>query len=312
MERSRDTGKSARGGKRLGYVGLGKMGFNMVERLAEKGYRTVVFDINKDAIERAAAIPSEPASDIVSLVRVLRKPRLIWLMLPHEAVDPFLKELSPLLDRGDTIIDGGNSYYKDSIRHADELALKGIEFLDAGVSGGPAGARNGACIMVGGKKDHFDRYEHLFCDLSLKDGYGYMGGPGAGHFVKMIHNGIEYGMMQALAEGFAVMKASPFNLDLKGVADLFNHGSVITSRLVGWMKDAFDKYGQDLGVISGSAAQSGEGLWTIEAGKEFGVPTPIIEGSVNFRTVSKARPSYAGQIISALRNQFGRHDVFKS
>ncbi|HVN72842.1 MAG TPA: decarboxylating 6-phosphogluconate dehydrogenase [Desulfomonilia bacterium] len=312
MKTSWDTEKkSTRDRKKLGYVGLGKMGFSMVERLTEKGYKTVVFDVNKDAVKRAAAIPSAPAADIESLVGALKKPRLIWLMLPHETVDVFLRDLIPLLDQGDTVVDGGNSYYKDSIRRSGELAIKKIGFLDAGVSGGPVGARNGACIMVGGEKAVFDSYKHLFRDLSVKDGYGYMGGPGAGHFVKMVHNGIEYGMMQALAEGFAVMKASPFNLDLMKVADLYNHGSVIASRLVGWLKEAFVEYGQGLDAISGSAAQSGEGLWTVEAGGEIGVPTPIIEGSVNFRSASKTRPSYTGQIISALRNQFGRHDVFK-
>jgi 6-phosphogluconate dehydrogenase len=180
-----------------------------------------------------------------------------------------------------------------------------------GVSGGPAGARNGACIMAGGEKEAFDRYQNLFRDLSVTNGYGYMGASGAGHFVKMIHNGIEYGMMQALAEGFAVMKASPFNLDLAAIAKLYNHGSVIVSRLTGWLKKAFEEYGQDLGTISGSVAQSGEGMWTVEAGHEYGVATPIIEGAVRFRTTSQTGPSYTGQVVSALRNEFGKHDVFK-
>jgi 6-phosphogluconate dehydrogenase len=311
MNKPRDTKRPGKAGMRLGYVGLGKMGFNMVERLVEKGYKPVVFDVNKAALNEAAGLPAEPASDLKSLAEVLAPPRLIWLMIPHTTVDEAMNSLVRYLDKGDTIIDGGNSSYKDSMRRAESLAEKGIDFLDVGVSGGPAGARSGSCIMVGGEKETFAKYERLFCDLSVKDGYGYMGGHGTGHFVKMIHNGIEYGMMQALAEGFAIMKQAPFNLDLERIADLYNHGSVITSRLVGWLKGAFDEYGQGLDSISDTVAQSGEGMWTVEAGSEYGVSVPIIEGSVRFRTFSQDYPSYTGQVLSALRNQFGRHDVFK-
>ena len=296
---------------RLGYVGLGKMGFNMAERLLEKGYRVVAFDVNERAVREIAKQGAEPAASLGSLAEALAGPRLVWLMVPHEIVDAVLEEMVPHLDRGDTVIDGGNSFYKDSVRRAKGLATAGIHFLDVGVSGGPAGARNGACIMAGGEKEVFDQYQNLFRDLSVANGYGYMGASGAGHFVKMIHNGIEYGMMQALAEGFAVMKASPFNLDLAAIAKLYNHGSVIVSRLAGWLKKAFEEYGQDLGAISGSVAQSGEGMWTVEAGHEYGVATPIIEGAVRFRTASQAGPSYTGQVVSALRNEFGKHDVFK-
>ena len=309
--KSRDTKRPGKAGMRLGYVGLGKMGFNMVERLVEKGYKPVVFDVNKDALKEAAGLLVEPSADLKSLAEALAPPRLIWLMIPHTTVDEAMNNLVRYLGKGDTIIDGGNSYYKDSMRRAESLAKKGIDFLDAGVSGGPAGARSGSCIMVGGNKESFAKYERLFRDLSVKDGYGYMGGHGAGHFVKMVHNGIEYGMMQALAEGFTIMKASPFNLDLERIADLYNHGSVITSRLVGWLKGAFEEYGQGLDSISGTVAQSGEGMWTVEAGREYGASAPVIEGSVNFRTFSQDHPNYTGQVLSALRNQFGRHDVFK-
>jgi 6-phosphogluconate dehydrogenase len=311
MNNSRVTKRPGKIGKRLGYVGLGKMGLNMVERLVERGYKPVVFDVNKSALKDATALHAEPATDLKSLAEALASPRLIWLMIPHTTVDEVIDRLVHHLNRGDTIIEGGNSYYKDSMKRAETLAEKGIDFLDVGVSGGPAGARSGSCIMVGGKMESFARYEHLFCDLSVKDGYGYMGGHGAGHFVKMVHNGIEYGMMQALAEGFTIMKESPFHPDLRNVADLYNHGSVITSRLVGWLKEAFEEYGQGLDSISGTVAQSGEGMWTVEAGKEYGVPAPVIEGSVSFRTFSQDHPNYTGQVLSALRNQFGRHDVFK-
>jgi 6-phosphogluconate dehydrogenase len=294
---------------KLGYIGLGKMGANMVERCLEKGYGVVAFDRNADAVKAARSKGAQIADSLTPLVASLPTPRLVWIMVPYQAVDAVLKELAPLLAKGDTVVDGGNSPYKESIRRSKELATKGIDFLDAGVSGGPAGARNGACIMVGGRKEVFQKFEALFRDLSVPDGYGYMGGPGAGHFVKMVHNGIEYGMMQALAEGFAVMKASDFGLELARITDVYNHKSVIESRLVGWLQSAFARYGEDLKGISGSAAQSGEGMWTVEAGKELGVPTPIIQGALEFRIQSQAHPSYTGRLVSAMRNQFGGHEV---
>jgi 6-phosphogluconate dehydrogenase len=195
------------------------------------------------------------------------------------------------------------------MRRAKELEGKDIDFLDAGVSGGPGGARAGACIMVGGKEAVYRMYENLFRDLAVNNGYAYLGRSGAGHFVKMVHNGIEYGMMQALAEGVAVMKASPFNLDLEKVADLYNHRSVIESRLVGWLKRAYEQSGPELKDISGSVAQSGEGMWTVDAAKELGIRVPIIQGALDFRLQSQKNPSYTGKVVSALRHQFGGHEV---
>jgi 6-phosphogluconate dehydrogenase len=220
-----------------------------------------------------------------------------------------LKALTPELTKGDTVIDGGNSPYKESIRRAQELERKGINFLDAGVSGGPAGARNGACIMVGGDEKVFRIYEQIFRDASVEHGYAHFGKAGAGHFVKMVHNGIEYGMMQALAEGFAILRASGFNLHLSKAADLYNHRSVIESRLVGWLKSAYEEYGENLEGISGAVAQSGEALWTVDAAKELGIPAPIIKGALDFRLQSQTHPSYIGKIVSALRHQFGGHEV---
>ena len=295
----------------LGYVGLGKMGFNMVERLLEKGYGVVAYDVNEGSVRTASGLGARPSGSFGELAGALHPPRLVWLMVPHETVDKVLENLTPFLAPGDTVIDGGNSFYKDSIRRGCGLAEKGIEFLDVGVSGGPVGARTGACLMAGGNREIFSRFEQLFRDLSVPNGCAYMGLSGAGHFVKMVHNGIEYGMMQALAEGFALMRTSPFRLDLTGVSDLYNNGSVIESRLVGWLKDAYREYGEDLGAVSGSVAQSGEGMWTVEAGNEYGVATPVIEEAVNFRTYSGLQPSYTGRILSALRNEFGKHDVKK-
>ncbi len=294
---------------KLGYIGLGKMGYNMVERLLEKGHHVVVYNRSQDPVERISKQGAQPAASLQSLVTMLAPPRLMWLMVPYQAVEEILRGLVPFLQKDDTVIDGGNSPYKESMRRAHEMGGKGIHFLDAGVSGGPAGARNGACIMIGGRKEIFKKHEKLFQDLSVEKGYGYMGKSGAGHFVKMVHNGIEYGMMQAIAEGFAVMKTSPFDLDLTTVADLYNHKSVIESRLVGWLKNAFELHGKDLSEISGSVAQSGEGMWTVAAAKEFGVPVPIIKGALDFRLESQNNPSYTGKIVSALRNQFGGHEV---
>ena len=294
---------------KLGYIGLGKMGANMVERFLEKGHEVVACDRNVDAVKAAKNKGAQIVDTLAVLIVALSLPRLVWIMVPYQAVDEVLKELTPLLAPGDVVVDGGYSPYGESIRRAKELEARGIDFLDVGVSGGPAGARNGACIMVGGKREVFQKFETVFRDLSVPDGYGYMGRTGAGHFVKMVHNGIEYGMMQALAEGFAIMKASDFGLDLTKITDVYNHKSVIESRLVGWLKSAFIQYGEDLRDITGSAAQSGEGMWTVEAGKELGIPTPVIQAALDFRIQSQKNPSYTGRLISAMRNQFGGHEV---
>ncbi len=297
---------------KLGYIGLGKMGFNMVERLLEKEHEIVVFDKKEEAIKSIASLGAEPADSLRSLVSALPVPRLIWLMVPYQSVDIVLEGLIPFLQKDDTVIDGGNSPYKESIKRANELRGNGIHFLDVGVSGGPSGAKNGACIMVGGRREIYVKFKKLFRDLAVKGGYGYMGNSGTGHFVKMVHNGIEYGMMQSLAEGFSIIEASPLRLNLIKVANIYNHRSVIESRLVTWLRKAFEQYGEDLNEISGSVSHSGEGIWTVEAAKEIGIPVPIIEGALNFRIESKQNPSYTGKILSALRNQFGGHEVFKN
>ena len=296
---------------KLGYIGLGKMGFNMVQRLLEKGHEVIAYNRSEKPVQEIAKKGAQPAKSLSELVSLLASSRLVWIMVSHQAVDSVLDELMPQLQKGDTVIDGGNSPYKESMRRAQALEAKGINFLDVGVSGGPSGARSGACLMIGGGKDVFEKYEQLFKDIAVENGYGYMGKSGAGHFVKMVHNGIEYGMMQAIGEGFEVMKQSQFNLNLKQVANIYNHKSVIESRLVGWLKNAFEQYDQELEEISGSISHSGEGLWTVEAAKELGIPVPIIEGALQFRVESQSKPSYTGKVVSALRNQFGGHEVKK-
>lgn len=293
--------------KEIAYIGLGKMGFNMVERLLEKGYDVAVFDKNTDAVDQLVKKGARHAENIADLIFKVSGPRLVWIMVPHVAVDPVLAEVSPLLVSGDVVIDGGNSPYLESVRRGKELAERGVNFLDAGISGGPSGARHGACVMVGGDESVYEEYRVLFEDISAPGAYGYMGSSGAGHFVKMVHNGIEYGMMQAIAEGFAVLKKSEFNIGLTEASRVYNNQSVIQSRLIEWLMNAYKEQGESLEGVSGEVDSTGEGAWTVDAAKRLGVPVPVIEGALHFREQSKGNPSYEGQILSALRNQFGGH-----
>jgi 6-phosphogluconate dehydrogenase len=293
------------------YIGLGKMGQNMVLRMLEKGHTVLAYDPSEEARTRAAAAGVTVVSTLEELMAELPAPRIVWLMVPHTVVDSVLDELSGYLASGDTVIDGGNSPFKETVRRAREHDRRGIRFLDAGVSGGPSGARHGACIMVGGAWDVYKEYEELFTDLATTDGSAYMGLSGAGHFVKMVHNGIEYGMMQAIAEGFDVMRRSAFDLPLTDIAHLYNHGSVVESRLVGWLLAGFEAYGEDLAGITGSANATGEAAWTVETAHDLDVPTRVIEESLAARERSQKKPSYQGQVISVMRNQFGGHDAGK-
>jgi|SRR5579859_1382975 len=294
----------------IGYIGLGKMGKNMVLRLLEKKYDVVAWNRSPEPRAEVAAAGAQTTETIKELVEKLVTPRLVWLMLPAgDVTKGTIRQLSELLSAGDTLIDGANSFYKDTQEMANILAAKNIHFIDAGVSGGPAGARNGACLMVGGDEVSFKKYESLFRDISAPNAYRFFAGSGAGHFVKMVHNGIEYGMMQALAEGFTVLHDSPFKIDLVKAAEIYNNRSVIESRLVGWLESGLQKNGVELKNISGSVAQSGEGKWTVETAQEFGVPVPIIAGSLNFRLESQKNPSFTGKILSTLRNEFGGHEV---
>jgi len=298
--------------KKILYIGLGKMGLNMVKRLLGKGYDISVFDLSEEARKQAEEIGAKVFVSISDLVASEEAPRTVWIMVPHQVVDDVLGELVPLLSDGDTIIEGGNSRYTETVRRAKEITSTGIRFVDAGVSGGPGGALNGAAVMVGGLREDYDHYEDLFKDLSVENGYGYMGDHGAGHFVKMVHNGIEYGMMQAIGEGFELMKKSGLNLDLVKIAKVYENGTVVSSRLVTWLKQALEQEGPELSEISGEVSHSGEGLWTVETAKELGVPIKVIEDALQFRVDSQGNPSYSGQVVSAMREQFGGHPVRKN
>ena len=298
--------------KKIGYIGLGKMGKNMVLRLISKGWSVVAYNRTEDKLKEVVEAGAVGATNIKDMVSGLAVPRLVWVMVSHQAVDEVLGELVPFLSAGDIIIDGGNSPYKETIRRSKELAQKGIEFLDIGVSGGPGGAKNGACMMVGGKKELYDRLDQagFFKDTCQDKGFGHMGSIGAGHFVKMVHNGIEYGMMQSIAEGFDLMRhTKEFDLNLEKVTEVYSHGSVVTSSLISWMYDGYKKYGKDLNEISGKASASGEGKWTVEAGARENIPMPVIQASLDARSASQIKPSYQGKVVSTLRGEFGQHPV---
>ncbi|MDP3762758.1 MAG: decarboxylating 6-phosphogluconate dehydrogenase, partial [bacterium] len=296
--------KTAKIKKEIALVGLGKMGMNMAIRLTGFGWRVFASDPDARARKDAEDRGITTTENLSELISKLEKPRVFWIMVPAgEAVDKVLfgkDGLASVLERGDTVIDGGNSFYEDSVRRAKKLKKLGINFLDVGVSGGPKGARDGSSLMIGGEKSAYEALQNLFQDLSVPRGYGYMGKSGSGHFVKMVHNGIEYGMMQSLAEGFAVLKKSPFRLNLKKVADIYNHGSVVESRLVGWLEGALKEFGEDLREVSGEVSHTGEGEWTVKIAKKLGVPVPVIQKSLDFRVQSKKKPSYAGKILTAL------------
>lgn len=303
--------KTAGSEKHFGIIGLGKMGGNLVERMLDQGWKVHGWNRSTEPKERLAAKGMIPAATPAELIAQLPEPKVVWLMLPAgDTTDEYLfgaEGIVQHLKPGDIVIDGGNSFYEDSIRRAKLLEEKGIDFLDCGTSGGPGGARSGPSLMIGGRESVFKKIEPLFADMAKHDSYKFFEGHGAGHFVKMVHNGIEYGMMQALAEGFAIMKKIDYNLDLSKVADIYNHGSVIESRLVGWLQDAFAKYGQDLEEISPTVAHTGEGAWTVQTAHKLNIKAKIIEESLNFRITSAEKPSYTGKVLSALRNMFGGH-----
>lgn len=293
----------------IGLIGLGKMGYNLGLNMHQHKHEVSAFDLNQQALEsiQQKGIKTSPTVD--QLIASLKGKKIIWLMIPAgEAVDNTILKLIPLLSPGDIVIDGGNSRYKDSIRRSKELAARGIDFLDCGTSGGMEGALQGVCTMIGGKKEAFAYCESLFKDISVPDGYLYCGGPGSGHFVKMIHNGIEYGMMQAIAEGFEILHKSEFDLDLKSIAGVWNHGSVVRSWLMELTENALSK-DPKLESIKGIMHSSGEGKWTLETALENQIATPVIALSLLMRYRSLEDDTFSGKIIAALRNEFGGHAV---
>lgn len=296
----------------IALIGLGKMGYNLGLNLHRHKHNVLAFDLNQQTVASIKEKGISTANSVEQLVHALQGRRVIWLMIPAgEAVDLTIQELTPLLRAGDIVIDGGNSNYKDTMRRSKKLESLGIDFLDCGTSGGTEGALNGICAMIGGKKEAFQYCEAFIRDIAVPDGYLYCGPSGSGHFVKMIHNGIEYGMMQAIAEGFEVLHKSEFNLDLKSVAGVWNHGSVVRSWLMELTENALSK-DPKLESIRGIMHSSGEGKWTVEHALEKQIATPVIALSLLMRYRSLEEDTFSGKIIAALRNEFGGHAVEKA
>jgi 6-phosphogluconate dehydrogenase len=287
------------------------MGANMTERLVLGGHRVISYDRSAEAIQRVVDKGAVGAHSLADFVKQLSLPRVIWLMVPSgDPVDQTLEQLLPNLAKGDILIDGGNSNYKDSIRRGEKLAAQGMHFVDAGTSGGVWGLQNGYCMMVGGEKVIVDRLAPIFTTLAPKDGFLHAGPNGAGHFVKMIHNGIEYGMMQAYGEGFELLKASQFDLDLAKISHLWNQGSVVRSWLLELAENAFAKDAK-LDSIKGYVEDSGEGRWTVAEAIEKSVPAPVLMLSLFARFASRQEDSFSAKVVAALRNEFGGHTVKK-
>jgi 6-phosphogluconate dehydrogenase len=296
----------------IGLVGLGKMGFPLGLNLRDNSIDVVAFDVAEQNRLDMTVEGVLVSNSLEALVGQLQGRRVIWLMIPAGAiVDKVIEQLIPLLSPNDILIDGGNSFYKDSVRRANLLAQHGIDYLDCGTSGGTSGARNGVCAMIGGKKEVFAYCEEIFRKIALPNGYLHTGEAGSGHFVKMVHNGMEYGMMQAIAEGFEVFEKSDYNLDFKAIADLFNTGSVVRSWLMELTANAFSK-DPKLDGIKGVMQSSGEGRWTLETALDMGVPTPVIALSLIMRYRSLQDDTFAGKVVAALRNEFGGHAVTKA
>jgi 6-phosphogluconate dehydrogenase len=298
----------------IGFVGLGRMGGNMVHRIHRDSDHTVVaFDPNPDAVSAAEGHGATGASSLQDMVGKLDAPRLAWLMVPSgQITQSTIDQLEELLEPGDTIVDGGNSNWHDDIRRAAQLDGSGIHYIDVGTSGGVWGLEVGYCMMVGGHEESVQRLTPILDVLAPPGGWNHFGDAGAGHFVKMVHNGVEYGMMQAYAEGFELMYKSKYPIELKDVAALWNRGSVVRSWLCELAERAFDQEGNDLPGLKGYVDDSGEGRWMMADAIDHAVPTPALASSLYARFYSRAEGDYAARVLAALRNQFGGHVVHKA
>jgi 6-phosphogluconate dehydrogenase len=299
----------------LGIIGLGKMGFNMAERLRLAGHKVVGFDFNKEAVDKLTATGSVGVTSLEDLVKNLAAPRAIWMMVPSgDPVDQTIAKLEPLMEKGDTFIDGGNSNYKDTQRRHDEVAAKGFNFVDCGTSGGVWGLKEGYSLMIGGDKEVVDRLNPIWETLApgKEEGWGHVGASGSGHFVKMIHNGIEYGLMQAYAEGFSILKAKEvLHLDLEQISQIWQKGSVVRSWLLDLTADALRK-NPTLEGMEAFVPDSGEGRWTVVEAIDLNISAPVITESLIRRLRSREANNFTDRMISIMRNEFGGHDVKKS
>jgi len=294
----------------LAMIGLGRMGGNMTERLLKGGHKVVVYDRSPDAVKKSTAQGATGASDLAAVVSQLTTPRIIWIMVPAgQPVDDTITTLLPHLSKGDVIIDGGNSNFHDTMRRGKDLQPHGIDFIDAGTSGGVWGLENGYCLMIGASDPAFTLCEPIFKTLAPDNGYAHVGPTGSGHYVKMIHNGVEYGMLQAYAEGYEILHASKtFQLDLHQIAAVWNRGSVVRSWLNELAEQAFT-HDANLDQLKGYVDDSGEGRWTVQEAIDLDVPAPVITLSLLTRLRSRQPDSFGAKVIAALRNEFGGHAV---
>ena len=296
----------------IGLVGLGKMGYPLALNLHEQKHDVIAFDVNAQLVEQVSKEGVGTTGSMQQLVDKLQGRRVIWLMVPAgPIVDKILDQLLPLLKKDDIVIDGGNSHFKDSVRRGKNAMAGGIGYLDCGTSGGVDGARHGICAMIGGDKSVFDYCEPIFKSIALPGGYLYTGASGSGHYVKMVHNGIEYGMMQSIAEGFSLMEKSEYDMDFKKIADLWNQGSVIRGWLMELCGNAFSKDAK-LSGIKGIAHASGEGQWMLENALERKVAVPVTALSLLMRFQSQDEENFSAKVVAALRNEFGGHAVEKT
>ncbi|WP_055106440.1 phosphogluconate dehydrogenase (NAD(+)-dependent, decarboxylating) [Paenibacillus ihumii] len=294
---------------KLGMIGLGKMGYNLVLNLLRHEHEVVVYDVNEQAGSKAAGSGAIPAASLEEMIAFLETPRILWIMVPAgDPLESTITALTPLLNPDDIVIDGGNSHYKNSLKLADRLSQQGVHFFDVGTSGGVEGAQYGACFMVGGDEAIFRKIEPIFKDIAVENGYLYAGKAGSGHFLKMVHNGIEYGMMQAIAEGFELLDKSEFNFDYEKVAKVWSNGSVIRGWLMELTEQAFSK-DPKLDHIRGIMHSSGEGKWTVETALDLQASAPVIALSLFMRYRSLDQDAFHGKVVAALRNEFGGHAV---
>jgi 6-phosphogluconate dehydrogenase len=295
----------------IGLIGLGKMGYNLAVNMKEHGHEVIAFDCDLEKVKEAEKDGLSGAYNVKQLINKLKGRKVVWLMVPAgKPVDSLINELLPLLNKHDIIIDGGNSYYKDTLRRYEKIKSKGIDFVDVGTSGGIEGARHGACTMIGAEDEVFEYIEPLIKDISVEKGYLHTGRNGSGHFVKMVHNGIEYGMLEAIGEGFEVLEKSQFDLNFKEVARVWNYGSVIRGWLMELMEDAFKK-DPKLNSIKGIIHSNGEGLWTVQEALDLKIAAPAITEALFTRFRSEVDDTFTGKVIAALRNEFGGHGVEK-
>lgn len=295
---------------KVGLIGLGKMGLNLGKNLIDHQHEVVAYDLNAGAVEEMKGYSAAGASSYKEVIDQLESPRILWIMVPHAVVDGVIADLTPLLDKGDIVIEAGNSHYKESIARYEQLKPHGVHFMDVGTSGGMEGARNGACYMIGGDEEAWNIVEPLFKDTSVENGYLYAGKAGSGHFLKMVHNGIEYGMMASIGEGFEVLEKSDYDFDYEKVARVWNNGSVIRSWLMELTERAFSK-DANLDEIRGVMHSSGEGKWTVETAFDLQAATPVIALSLLMRYRSLENDTFTGKVVAALRNEFGGHAVEK-